>query len=42
MQFCAYFADANERVQIPPPAIIKPRELWTGKQLINVLLRPNR
>jgi len=42
MQFCAYFADANERVEIPPPAIIKPKELWTGKQLITVLLRPNR
>ena len=42
MQFCAFFSDANERVEIPPPAIIKPIELWTGKQVINVLLRPNR
>jgi len=31
MQACAYFSDANERVEIPPPSIIKPVELWTGK-----------
>lgn len=27
---------------MPPPAILKPIELWTGKQVIGVLLRPNR
>ena len=27
---------------MPPPCILKPVELWTGKQVINVLLRPNR
>jgi DNA-directed RNA polymerase III subunit RPC1 len=42
MQYCAFFSDANERVEIPPPAILKPVELWTGKQVINILLRPNR
>lgn len=42
MRLCAYFNDANERIEIPPPSIIKPVELWTGKQIINVLLRPNR
>lgn len=41
-KYCAYFSDAEERIDIPPPAIIKPKELWTGKQLFSVLLRPNR
>lgn len=42
MTVCAYFGDANESIEIPPPSILKPVELWTGKQVINVLLRPNR
>jgi DNA-directed RNA polymerase III subunit RPC1 len=42
MRLCAFFNDANERIEIPPPSIFKPVELWTGKQVINVLLRPNR
>jgi DNA-directed RNA polymerase III subunit RPC1 len=42
MKVCAYFGDANERIELPPPSILKPIELWTGKQVINVLLRPNR
>ena len=39
---CGYFADCNEQIELPPPAIIKPVEFWTGKQVISVLLRPNR
>ncbi|KAH8071381.1 DNA-directed 5'-3' RNA polymerase [Aureococcus anophagefferens] len=34
--FCAlaaYVGDALERVDVPPPAILKPVRLWTGKQL---------
>jgi DNA-directed RNA polymerase III subunit RPC1 len=42
MKICAYFADANEHIDIPPPTMIKPIELWTGKQIISVLLRPNK
>ena len=42
MQACGYFCDANERVDLPPPAILKPVELWTGKQVVSVMLRPNR
>ena len=42
MQYCGYFSDANERIELPPPAIVKPIELWTGKQVISVMLRPNR
>ncbi len=35
-QFCAiacYCNDASEFVDLPPPAIIKPIKLWTGKQV---------
>mmetsp|Transcript_29477 Transcript_29477/g.44736 ORF Transcript_29477/g.44736 Transcript_29477/m.44736 type:complete len:409 (-) Transcript_29477:1497-2723(-) len=42
MRVCAFFGDAEEAIEIPPPSILKPVELWTGKQVINVLLRPNR
>ena len=42
MQVCGYFCNADERIDLPPPAILKPIELWTGKQVIGVLLRPNR
>lgn len=26
--------------ELPPPTILKPQELWTGKQIFNVLMRP--
>lgn len=39
---CTYMVDANMRIDIPPPAIIKPQALWTGKQVFNVLMRPNK
>ncbi|KNC52211.1 DNA-directed RNA polymerase [Thecamonas trahens ATCC 50062] len=39
-QACTYFADAAERIVLPPPAILKPVELWTGKQVFSVLLNP--
>eukprot|EP00928_Gymnodinium_smaydae_P100690 TRINITY_DN993_c0_g2_i1.p1 TRINITY_DN993_c0_g2~~TRINITY_DN993_c0_g2_i1.p1 ORF type:complete len:1510 (+),score=350.71 TRINITY_DN993_c0_g2_i1:415-4944(+) len=41
-QLCCSLTDGLEHVELPPPAIIKPTELWTGKQVFNVLLRPNR
>lgn len=41
-KMCGYFADAAEHIDIPPPAILKPVELWTGKQLMNLLIRPNK
>jgi DNA-directed RNA polymerase III subunit RPC1 len=31
MRVCAYFGDANEKIDLPPPSIMKPIELWTGK-----------
>ncbi|KAF2267763.1 DNA-directed RNA polymeras-like protein iii largest subunit [Lojkania enalia] len=29
-------------VELPPPAILKPQALWTGKQVFSVLMRPNK
>src|SRR5204863_7270004 len=41
-QICSYMVDADVQIDIPAPAILKPRVLWTGKQIFNVLMRPNR
>ena len=41
-QVCSYFTDATTQIDIPPPTILKPVRLWTGKQVFNVLMRPNR
>ncbi|XP_074555847.1 LOW QUALITY PROTEIN: DNA-directed RNA polymerase III subunit 1-like [Curcuma longa] len=38
---CSYMGDAMDSVDLPTPAIMKPIELWTGKQLFSVLVRPN-
>jgi len=35
-------ADANLEITLPQPAILKPRQLWTGKQIFSLLLKPNR
>ncbi len=40
--YLTYFNDANEKIEIPPPCLLKPKELWSGKQLFSLLLRPNR
>ncbi|TGZ83978.1 beta and beta-prime subunits of DNA dependent RNA-polymerase [Ascodesmis nigricans] len=39
---CMYMVDGNMQIDIPPPAILKPEALWTGKQIFNVLMKPNR
>ncbi|KAJ1653024.1 DNA-directed RNA polymerase III subunit C1 (rpo31) [Dispira simplex] len=41
-QICCYFCDADMHIEIPPPAIWRPVQLWTGKQIFSVLLRPNK
>lgn len=41
-QICSYMADALMPIEIPPPTILFPVCLWTGKQLFNVLIRPTR
>ncbi|KAJ1562028.1 hypothetical protein HK405_000629 [Cladochytrium tenue] len=32
---CSYMADAAMDIEIPPPTILKPMMLWTGKQTFN-------
>jgi len=39
---CMYMVDGKMKIDIPPPAIVKPEALWTGKQLFSVLMRPNK
>ncbi|KAH0486168.1 MAG: uncharacterized protein KVP18_002392 [Porospora cf. gigantea A] len=41
-QTIAHFTDGLMHIDLPPPTIIKPVELWTGKQVFNVVLRPNQ
>lgn len=44
-QFCAmvsYYQDADEHVDVPIPAILKPVALWTGKQVFSMMLKPNK
>ncbi|KAF2020283.1 beta and beta-prime subunits of DNA dependent RNA-polymerase [Aaosphaeria arxii CBS 175.79] len=40
----AYDPDTGKTlpVEIPPPTIWKPQALWTGKQVFNLLMRPNK
>ncbi|CAL8106654.1 unnamed protein product [Orchesella dallaii] len=38
---CWAAADKFEYVELPPPCIFKPMQLWSGKQLISVIFRPN-
>lgn len=39
---CTHMLDGNTPLDVPPPAILKPSALWTGKQVFNVLMRPNK
>ncbi|CAD7087568.1 unnamed protein product [Hermetia illucens] len=34
--------DSNINIDLPLPAIMKPRKLWTGKQIFSLTLRPNK
>jgi len=33
--------DGDEHIELPPPAIFKPAKLWTGKQVMGLLVKPN-
>jgi DNA-directed RNA polymerase III subunit RPC1 len=41
-QCCCHFTNAKMHIDLTPPTILKPIELWTGKQLFNTMLRPNK
>ena len=30
------------KIELPPPTIWKPQQLWTGKQVWNILMKPNK
>lgn len=34
--------DSNMKIDLPPPAIIKPRRLWSGKQIFSLIFKPNK
>ncbi|XP_020235574.1 DNA-directed RNA polymerase III subunit 1 [Cajanus cajan] len=38
---CSYIGDGMDPVDLPTPAIVKPVELWSGKQLFSIILRPH-
>ncbi|KAH8584397.1 DNA-directed RNA polymerase III C1 subunit [Cryptosporidium sp. chipmunk genotype I] len=40
-QYCCHFSNGQIPMELPPPTILKPVELWTGKQVFNMILRPN-
>jgi hypothetical protein len=40
-QLACFMGDGLDAVDLPQPALLKPLELWTGKQIFSVLVRPN-
>ena len=41
-QICSFMYDGDMAIDVPPPTIWKPVRLWTGKQIFNLLMRPNK
>ena len=39
---CMHMMDGKTKLDVPPPAILAPQCLWTGKQVFSVLMRPNK
>ncbi|KAK7398588.1 DNA-directed RNA polymerase III subunit C1 (rpo31) [Neonectria punicea] len=39
---CMHMLDSQTPLDLPPPAIVVPVALWTGKQIFNVMMRPNK
>ncbi|KAM4065931.1 RNA polymerase rpb1 [Hirsutella rhossiliensis] len=39
---CMHMMDGKTPLDMPPPAIIAPQCLWTGKQVFSVMMRPNK
>ncbi|KAK1750871.1 DNA-directed RNA polymerase III subunit RPC1 [Echria macrotheca] len=39
---CMHMLHGETHLDLPPPVIQKPKMLWTGKQVFNVLMRPNK
>ncbi|ELP89407.1 DNA-directed RNA polymerase III subunit RPC1, putative [Entamoeba invadens IP1] len=41
MLWSCWFHNAGVEIRLPTPAYLKPKKLWTGKQLYGLALRPN-
>ncbi|KAJ5797450.1 DNA-directed RNA polymerase III subunit RPC1 [Penicillium pulvis] len=41
-QICLYMLGPETRFDLPPPSVMKPQMLWTGKQVFNILMHPNK
>ncbi|KAJ9137803.1 DNA-directed RNA polymerase subunit [Coniochaeta hoffmannii] len=39
---CMMMLGGDTQLDLPPPAVLKPRMLWTGKQVFNIMIRPNK
>lgn len=39
---CMHMLNGQTQLDLPPPTIVAPVALWTGKQIFNVLMRPNK
>ena len=42
VRLVSYFSDAALHIDLPLPTILKPRKLWTGKQVFSLLVCPNK
>lgn len=40
-RLACFMGDAAGSVDLPTPAVLKPLELWTGKQIFSLLMRPH-
>ncbi|KAJ5886938.1 DNA-directed RNA polymerase III subunit RPC1 [Penicillium subrubescens] len=41
-QICLYMLGHETKFDLPPPSVLKPQMLWTGKQVFNILMHPNK
>lgn len=39
---CALMCQGDTHFDLPAPTVWKPKMLWTGKQIFNILMRPNK
>ena len=42
IQLLCMMSDADVQFDLPPPTIVKPVLLWTGKQVFSLLIKPNK
>ncbi|SCV06117.1 LANO_0H22474g1_1 [Lachancea nothofagi CBS 11611] len=42
VQLLSMMSDGNLQFDLPPPSIMKPHYMWTGKQVFSLLIKPNK